>query len=311
MRLKQPFCQLPKSFCASTLAEEVRALPDSAWEPHPLGHTGNDAVPLITPGGKLTTGFTGPMGPTEHLLKCPYVMELMSEIGAVWGRSRFMRLAPGAIVPSHVDIHYYWRTHWRIHIPVITSDRVIFTCGDASVHMKAGESWLFDSFRMHGVHNGGSEKRVHLVLDTVGGEYFSELIDLAQHPAEASHVRPIFPPGQGRGNPLAFELINAPKIMSPWEMRCHLTFLFEETEAGPTYDAVCKRLCRFVDAWSAAWAQFGDADEGIPTFQRLVAAAHDDVYAAGADDLKLSNKLSLFLALREIVFRMAAPIRNR
>ena len=67
----------------------------------------------------------------------------------------------------HVDLHYHWRTHIRIHIPVITDPKVLFTCGDETVHMAPGECWIFDSFRFHRVENGWTERRVHLVLDTV------------------------------------------------------------------------------------------------------------------------------------------------
>ena len=44
---------------------------------------------------------------------------------------------------------------------------VEFTCGGETVHMARGECWVFDSFRWHRVENGWTERRVHLVLDTV------------------------------------------------------------------------------------------------------------------------------------------------
>lgn len=308
MRLKRPFLRLPIRFSAAALAQEIAALPNSAWEPHPLGHPGNDAVPLITPGGRMTTDFAGPMAPTPHLLSCAYIQQLMAEIGAVWGRSRLMGLAPGAEVPTHVDINYYWRTHLRLHIPIITSPQVLFTCGDATVHMQPGECWLFDSFRMHGVRNGGSQKRIHLVLDTVGGDRLADLIEQAEGVDQAADPGPPVPRSEpGRRPELAFERVNAPRIMSPWEVRCHVAFLLEETREGPALEPVRRRLNRFTEAWAAAWAQFGDGDDGIPTFRALVVQTRDDLYGAGADTLRLSNSLSLFLALRELVFRMAVP----
>ena len=134
-------------------------------------------MPLITPGGAVTDGFEGAMAATSSLRSCPYIMEIMAELGCVWGRSRLMGLAPGREVPPHVDSHYYWRTHHRLHIPVITNPGVSFNCGDQTVHMAAGECWMFDSFRFHDVQNKGSEQRIHLVIDTVGGGRLFELID--------------------------------------------------------------------------------------------------------------------------------------
>src|SRR5215207_4407357 len=124
VRLDRPLLKLRKRFCPDTLAAEVRALPASAWVPHPDNYRGNDAVLLITAGGQQSQALSGPMMPTEHLLRCPYVMEIMADIGAVWGRSRLMGLEAGTEVPTHVDVNYYWRTHMRLHIPVVTNPGV-------------------------------------------------------------------------------------------------------------------------------------------------------------------------------------------
>src|SRR5919112_4063897 len=121
MRLQNPLIRLPVDFCSESLAAEVNALPESAWTPHPNGFPGNEAVRLVTPGGRDNDGLQGAMAPTPYLLACSYIMEIMAELGAVWGRSRLMGLGPGAKVPAHVDINYYWRTHVRIHIPITTN----------------------------------------------------------------------------------------------------------------------------------------------------------------------------------------------
>ncbi len=117
MRLTQAFAKLPIQFDASMLAAEVSALPPHSWVPHATGFPGNEAVRLVTPHGQPTDAFQGPMQPTEYLARCPYIMQLMAELGGVWGRSRLMGLGIGAEVPPHVDSHYHWRTHLRIHVP--------------------------------------------------------------------------------------------------------------------------------------------------------------------------------------------------
>ena len=145
MRLTHPFLKLPLEFDAAELEREVRALPEFAWVPHPTGFEGNEAVRLVTAGGRPTDDLDGEMAPTPELRAMPYAQQIMSEIGGVRGRSRLMGLRAGGEVPLHVDSHYYWRTHWRIHIPIITSPQVLFSCGPETVHMKPGECWLFDS----------------------------------------------------------------------------------------------------------------------------------------------------------------------
>ena len=43
--------------------------------------------------------------------------------------------------------------------------------------MKPGECWTFNSFKLHEVHNRGGNHRVHLVLDTVGGDRLMDRLD--------------------------------------------------------------------------------------------------------------------------------------
>lgn len=304
MHLNKAFLKLPIRFCEQTLAEEVRALPASAWDPHPTGFVGNDAVKLVAPGGALTDDFSGEMRSTEHLSRCPYIVRIMGALGGVWGRSRLMGLAPGAEVPAHVDAHYYWRTHLRIHIPIITNPGVSFTCGDETIHMKAGECWVFDSFRWHEVHNRSTEKRIHLVLDTVGG---GRLWDLLQAAEREQPVEPLLvEPGQAGTDELAFESVNVPKVMSPWEMRCHVAFLTDQAVRQPVLDQVLSRIDRFIFEWAAAWACFGTHDEGLPKYTELLTTLKRDLTGIrGGQDLQMRNELSFYQVLDQFVLQMA------
>ena len=307
MELDEPFIKLPIQFCGKTLASEVQALPDSAWVPHPTGFVGNEAVRLVTPGGRATDELEGPMAPTEYLLRCPYIMEVMAELGGVWGRSRLMGLAAGADVPSHIDIHYYWRTHLRVHIPVITNPGVTFTCGGETVHMATGECWVFDSFRRHGVHNGGPQRRIHLVIDTVGSERIWDLIS-APKPAETPGSTPVaMLPGQGKGEPLRFEQMNSPTVMTPWEMKAHIDFLAEQAVPDPMLEPVLRRLDRLLAGWAAAWAQFGPDEAGFATYRHLIATVSRDLDTIGGGQVKLQNERSFVYVLSQMVFARAVP----
>ena len=308
MRLAEPFLKLPIRFDADALEREVRALPASAWVPHATGFPGNEAVRLVTVGGEAIDDFNGAMAPTEYLAACPYISEIMAEIDGVWGRSRLMGLGAGAEVPLHVDSHYYWRTHWRIHIPVITNPAVAFTCGPDTVHMAAGECWMFDSFRWHRVHNGGTERRVHLVLDTVGSEPLRQLMAAAR---DAQADTRLFAPGDRPNAHLRFEKINFPKVMSPWEIRQHVAFLAANAPPHPLLQPVLNRLDRFTDDWSVVWAQYGTDDEAIPIYRQLIEEAKDDLTAIGhrhresdidGERLVLNNQLHLYRALENLIF---------
>lgn len=305
MKLDVPLLKLPRQYCAETLAAEVAGLPRDAWIPHPGKLAGNDAVPLITPSGQISNAFDGPMGPTEHLQNLPYIREIMADLAAVWGRSRLMGLAPNADVPEHVDVGYYWRTHLRIHIPVVTTPKVLFTCDGTTVHMAAGECWAFDSFCLHNVRNGGTDKRIHLVLDTVGGE---KLWDLMKEAREIGNpAPPLVRPGSVPPSPLAYERVNTPEVMSAWEVRCHIDFVVGQTAPSRELKTVSERLNRFHSAWAAIWAQFGTLAQGMPDYSRLIEAVRSDLKRLSADRILLPNKVPLYRALDELIFMVAAP----
>lgn len=306
MQLERPFARLPIRFSAEALAAEAAALPGEAWANHPDDYPGNDAVFLVSPGGRLEQGRIGAMGPTAYLEASPYIRQVMATLGCSWSRSRFMGLGPGATVDPHVDAHYHWRNHWRLHIPVLTNPGVIFTCGGESVHMAPGECWMFNSFLLHDVRNGGEAKRIHLVLDTVGGGRLHELLDRAQAPGgDAAEPEFVAPDGRSDHTP-RYERYNAPTVMSPWELRCHVEFLLDHCPPAPALEPIRQRLSRLLDAWTAEWAVSGEDRARIPAYLALVTAARDDLAALGADQVRLTNGLPLLYCLRQIVFLMAA-----
>lgn len=303
MRFSRPLLQLPIRFDGERLAAEVETLPTSAWIPHPMGFPGNDAVPLVSVNGGLNDEFDGPMAATEHLKRLPYVASLMQELGGVWGRSRLMGLGPGAVVPQHVDIHYYWRTHIRIHVPIVTNPQVRFYCGGDDVHMQRGEAWLFDSFCMHEVRNEGGEKRVHLVLDTVGSGRIWDLVEAANQGA-AVPGEPWRAEGQPGQSSLRFEQMNQPAVMGPWEIRCHVDYLLGHV-AGEVPGELLESIERFIFEWRAAWAEHGEAGAGAAAYRPLIRGTREVLARLGADTVLLSNEASLARALDALVFSRA------
>lgn len=301
MRIDRPFIKLPLAFDAGALAKEVAALPDEAWTGHPSNYEGNSYVPLVTPSGIITNEFAGPMGPTPHLAAMPYLRQVFAALDCVRGRSRLMGLSAGGEVPLHVDTNYYWRTHVRMHIPIVTNPGVAFTCGDETVHMAAGECWVFDTFRAHRVLNDGDERRVHLVADTIGGERLWDLIDAARGGAATETIGP----QAGRERPLRFETNNYPAVMSPWEMRGLIGEILDVAEDQPPLADVRRRLDRLIAGWAAAWTEHGEAPGGLAAYRMLVATTRQDLNAIGGHRLKLGNGVVLYRALQETVFENA------
>ena len=126
MKLETEFIKLPIRFDAERLKQEADRIDESCWQPHPGKHPGNSALPLISYKGENNDEFHGTMRETPHLQKCEYMRQVVSSFGEVFGRSRLMRLAGKSEVPQHADANYHWHRNMRVHIPIVTNEKVIF-----------------------------------------------------------------------------------------------------------------------------------------------------------------------------------------
>jgi hypothetical protein len=303
MKLEVPFLQLPLTFDAAALAAEIEALGESAWRPHPQGFPGNSGLPLLSfDGDPDSDSVRGPMRPTPQLAALPYLRQVLSRLGAVWGRTRLMRLSGQAEVTPHVDLSYYWREHMRVHVPIVTQPTVRFLCGEAELNMAAGECWVFDTWRRHQVFNDDHRPRIHLVADTVGGHGFWPLLRQARpHDRkvagwQAQHVAP----DAGAPDALELESYNVPTVMSPWELREHLGFLFAETPPSDALRALAQGVMGpFSREWHALWAKHGDGGGGFDEYRALRDLLRP--HLARFEALLMRNGVGLVEAMRVMI----------
>lgn len=312
MKLNVPFLQLPLQFDADALAAEVLAIEESWWRPHPNGLPGNSALTLITTGGDAESDAVyGAMRPTSHLERCPALQQALAAIGATWGRTRLMRLSGQAEVELHVDVNYYWVDRVRIHVPIVTQPTVRFTCGEAEINMAAGECWIFDTWRPHRVVNDDQRSRIHLVADTVGGEGFWKHLS-GSRPAgmvladwQAAEIAPAV----GVRPELDYESVNAPVVMTPWEMRQHLMILLAEVGPDPQLAGTRHVLMRLCHLWHGLWSCHGEDEAGWPRYQRLLERSAEDLRVQ-ASGIVLQNGIPLVEAVFAGVMAVALPGRR-
>jgi len=308
MKLKVPFIQLPILFDAAALAEEIEGIEDSAWRGRTQRDDGNTALTLITAGGDPDNDeLSGVMQPTPWLQRCPYLMQSLDALGATWGRARLMRLSGQAEVKPHVDINYYWRERMRVHIPILTTPSVRFQCGEGEINMAQGECWVFDTWRRHRVLNEGNQTRIHLVADTIGGDRFWDLLNAGRPPGRRG---PEWNPGRVEAGlqsrpELDFETVNAPVVMTPWELREHIVFLLDEAVPHPSLAQVQPALLAFARRWHALWACYGERREGWSRYRELLQATRAELIARGIGQVGLRNEVGLMQALDAYVFDMA------
>lgn len=303
MKLQVPFVQLPLAFDADAIALEIAALDEDAWRPHPQGYAGNWGLPLLAANGDPDDDRTaGPMRPTPYLDRCPYTRQVLARLGAVWGRTRFMRLDGNAEVTAHVDNNYYWRERVRVHVPVVTRPDVRFDCGDAAINMAAGECWIFDTWRLHRVLNPSEARRIHLVADTVGSEDFWRLVSNGRRhdhmPATWAPRR--VAPDKDAPTELATESFNRAQVLTPWELRDTLSFIFSEAQPNADAARLQAMTASFANNWHALWAQHGDGETGKPLFRaELRRLGHAITPFVGR--VQLRNGVDLTSSIRSLV----------
>jgi hypothetical protein len=273
VRLPKPFYRLPVRFDVDRLRAEVAALPPEAWSPHPNGEAGNDAVRLISVDGGDHEEVSGVMRMTPHLERSPYLRQVLASFGVVWSRSRLLRLAPGAVVPVHADIHYHWFYRVRMHVPIVTLPAVQFTCDGERVHMGAGEAWLFDNWRLHQVENPTQAERIHLVADTSGSGSFWELAAQSDKAGDRIHYVG-FDPARS-ASPLTERAFGRP-VMPPAEMdllildmRSELVLEIDAPEQRPRLARYHALLLGFGRDWRQLYSLHGEEPEGWQQFDKL------------------------------------------
>lgn len=268
IRLHVPFLRFPLEFDVDRLKSELGAFSEADWLKHPQSYTGNSAIPLVSSEPDGHDGFAAPFYATDFLRRSPYFQQVLAAFGTVVGRARLMRLAPGASVPPHVDIHHYWRNRIRVHIPIVTDESVVFTCADKTIHMGAGEAWTFDNWQRHKVHNPSDVWRVHLVFDTYGTAKFWRLAG-SQAPPKKIRFSASAKPA------LALERHGSDSVFSPDEIRNLINELVADAsqlEANAQleldrFSSAAEELCL---EWRSIYSVHGNKSSSIPFYKNLL-----------------------------------------
>jgi hypothetical protein len=309
MRLAKPFFKLPVTFDVERLRAEAAAFAHDAWARHPNDIAGNSSLRLISVDGGENDEVNGIMHPTPHLLASPYMVQVLSSFGVVWSRSRLLKLSAQHGVPQHADINYHWFYRARLHVPILTHPEVRFHCDGESVHMAAGEAWIFDNWRQHRVDNPVNAPRIHLVADTAGTAAFWDLVGQSELPGVVTHAHKFDPARQPK---LLTERTVLRPVMQPAEVDLLTLDLMDELIAPGDTPEHATRLARFRHMlqsfrrdWRQLYSLFGEAEAGWQEFIKLRDSVRSVAPSLGDGLLMRTNRVAAHTVLEARILRVA------
>ncbi|AAF84841.1 aspartyl/asparaginyl beta-hydroxylase domain-containing protein [Xylella fastidiosa] len=180
--------KLNKHFDASLLAHDYHQLCKQLGS-RPAGYPSENHV-----GWSAICLFSSTAKDVDLLDEAPTIRTVLADLGLSLRLVRLMCLQPGGEIRRHQDTFLSQRIA-RLHIPVITDERVHFYIDESRCDWKAGELWYGDFSRPHWGVNESDVERVHLVLDVMVDDALGKLFPEERLPSalESRRAAPEYP----------------------------------------------------------------------------------------------------------------------
>jgi hypothetical protein len=178
------YLQLPLHFNVKKMQEELLLMHNSAWQLHyqKLHYEGNwSGLPLRSIDGNAANIVVSPQVNPEYkdtifLNNCVYFQEILSAFKCPLLAVRLLKLNAGAVIKEHKDVDLcFEKGEIRIHIPVITNDKVEFYLDKEKLILKEGECWYMNFNLPHSILNNSKHNRIHLVIDATVNAWVKHL----------------------------------------------------------------------------------------------------------------------------------------
>lgn len=175
----------------AALKEAVLAIPEATWDAENAGKPNRfdalDRTQHIV--FRFVDGFRDwrgshdrPLWAEWRALLEPVLAKAVEPYGyarAGFPRVMLARMAPGGVIKPHRDANPAAKWPHKIHVPLLTNDRVVFHVDGINYHFAEGEAVEVNNMGVHAVQNAGDTERIHLIF-----EYF----DLDQPEPDWMHL---------------------------------------------------------------------------------------------------------------------------
>ncbi|RBW60812.1 aspartyl/asparaginyl beta-hydroxylase domain-containing protein [Tenacibaculum sp. E3R01] len=177
------FLKLPFQFNVEKLQNELQTIVTSKWNDHfnKTGYEGSwKSIALYAENGDENNIYASiekvKITETPFLKECPYLKEVINTFKSLLISVRLLNLEKGSKIKPHRDYKLGYEDNcFRIHVPIITNNKVTFLLDDEIVDMKVGECWYTNVNYIHSVSNLGDTDRIHLVIDLERNQWSDNL----------------------------------------------------------------------------------------------------------------------------------------
>jgi len=170
MKENQPFLYCGKLPNFDFLLNEVLSLNEYQWVLFKERKSGvaaekTDTIPLVYD-KKIKLGSRITHELYKNFENHVHSAVKLCNVGTTVEQAMLARLGNGVEIKRHKDKGVITAATHRIHVPIITNDKCIFTVDTESKFLPAGEVWIIDNVgRYHSVYNMGEQSRIHLIID--------------------------------------------------------------------------------------------------------------------------------------------------
>ncbi len=161
----------------AALRAAVLALPESVWDAENAGkpnrfealdRTRHIVFRFVDSVRDWRSSHDRPVWAEWRGLIEPVLHQAVAPYGYVRGefpRVMFARMAPGGEIKPHRDANAAAKWPHKIHVPLLTNDRVTFFIEGTGYHMPEGEAAEVNNMGVHAVKNDGDTDRIHLIFE--------------------------------------------------------------------------------------------------------------------------------------------------
>lgn len=159
------------------LRDDVLAIPEAIWDfensSKPNGYQALDRTRHIVfrfvhSTADWRSSYDRPLWDSWRERLAPILSQAVAPYGYARGqfpRVMLARMPAGGRILPHQDTNNAARWPHKIHVPILTNDKVAFRIGDTEYHFPEGEAVEVDNMGVHAVRNDGADDRIHLIFE--------------------------------------------------------------------------------------------------------------------------------------------------